>query len=227
MISFPCPACGAEVPFRGSHSVYAVCAYCGSMIVRRDAKIERIGKMAGLAPDMSPFQIGSICSWDERDFTLVGRLKVGWADGQWSEWYALADDGSDAWLAEAQGTYAFSRDEPLPRDDYAGEVLRALDAYVRAGAGKGQRNPLGESFRYAGGVLKIVDLRPVTCLGSEGELPFAAPEGRKAWSVDLLGPRGEFGCIELGSGPTRFFAGRYLDWDALQARNLRVLEGWS
>src|SRR5256885_2095546 len=57
-ITFNCPSCGAQVDFQSNLSVYAVCKFCRSMIVRHDVNVESIGTMASLPDDMSPIQIG-------------------------------------------------------------------------------------------------------------------------------------------------------------------------
>ena len=73
MKKFNCPSCGAEVVFNSNHSVYAVCKYCHSMIVRHDLDVEAIGTMASLPEDMSPFQIGTEGYYQGTHFSLVGR----------------------------------------------------------------------------------------------------------------------------------------------------------
>ena len=77
MREFACPACGAPGTFQSGISVYAVCAYCRSMVLRRDAGVEAFGKMAVLPPDMSPLQIGSRGVFEGLSFALVGRHKIG------------------------------------------------------------------------------------------------------------------------------------------------------
>jgi len=59
MVQVLCPSCGGPVPFQSAISVFAVCPYCTSMLVRHDLDVESLGKMAVLAEDSSPLQIGS------------------------------------------------------------------------------------------------------------------------------------------------------------------------
>ena len=42
----PCPGCGAPVEFKSAQSIYAVCPYCQSTVVRDGEVLKRIGKMA-------------------------------------------------------------------------------------------------------------------------------------------------------------------------------------
>ena len=58
-----CPSCGAPVVFKSAASIFAVCEYCQSTLVRHDQALEDIGKMAALAEDRSPLQLGSEGHW--------------------------------------------------------------------------------------------------------------------------------------------------------------------
>ena len=53
MRKFACPSCGADVTFQSAQSVYTVCAYCQSMVVRTDVDVKSIGVMAALPDDMA------------------------------------------------------------------------------------------------------------------------------------------------------------------------------
>jgi hypothetical protein len=217
MKKFNCPSCGAEVVFTSNISVYAVCKYCRSMIVRHDLDVESIGTMAALPEDMSPFQIGTEGYYQGVHFSLVGRMKMGWADGTWNEWFMATDDGRKGWLAEAQGFYAICFEvEPPP-----------LDFAVRAIQNQKENNQfIGSSFVLNKQKLKIVDSKKVSCIGSEGELPLAAPQGRLTVSVDLLGPHGEFAGVEIETGKMRAFSGSYVDWKEIRCSNVRQFDGW-
>src|SRR5512139_495009 len=148
MKKFSCPSCGAEVPFASSISVYAVCKYCNSMIVRHDLDVEAIGKMAVLPDDMSPFQIGTEGFYLGQHFTLVGRMKMGWEDGSWNEWFMATDDGRKGWLAEAQGFYAVSFETEPPALDFA---VKAIQDQKKSG------NFIGSNLRLNQIKFKVVD----------------------------------------------------------------------
>ena len=205
-----CPACGAEVDFKSRSAVFAVCSYCNSTLVRHDLDLEAIGKMAELPPDMSPLQVGTRGSYDGKRFELLGRLKIAWEDGTWNEWYALFDDGQEGWLAEAMGFFMVSFPKPLPPRLPEGDTLKV-----------GQQLELAPQQRFS-----VDDLKQATCVGSEGELPFPAPQGRESLSVDLSGPEETFANLEYAADGTRLYMGRYVDFDDLKLSNLRELDGW-
>jgi hypothetical protein len=217
MKKFNCPSCGAEVVFASSISVYAVCKYCSSMIVRHDLDVESIGKMAALPDDMSPFQIGTEGFYQGQRFTLVGRMKMGWEDGSWNEWFMSSDDGRKGWLAEAQGFYAVSFETEPPALEFA---VKAIKDQKKNG------NFIGSALNLDRIKFKVVDSKKASCIGSEGELPLAAPQGRQTVSVDLLGSHGEFGCVEIETGKMRAFTGRYVDWKELRCTHTRQFDGW-
>lgn len=205
--TFNCPACGGEVHFKSVASVFSVCPYCQMMLVRKDLDLETYGKMAVLPADMSPFQLGTSGKFEKRSFTLVGRLRLKWADGFWNEWYAIFDDGTPSWLAEAQGFYMLSFEKPqdLPHRTQIS---------------------VGKPVALSGGTYEVDDIKEATCVGSEGELPFRSPKGRTSVSVDLTGKNQTFACIDYSEDGTRCYEGRYVEFDDLHFTGLRELDGW-
>lgn len=233
MKKFNCPSCGAEVVFHSNVAVYAVCAYCSSMIVRHDVDVESIGVMAALPDDMSPLQLGTSGFYRKQAFTLVGRMKIAWKFGSWNEWFAFFENGSRGWLAEAQGTYAFSFEMGSALPTATVKKVDELITLHNSQSVKTSSNDSNSAPQTLGTYLvldkqkyKIVDIKKAVCAGSEGELPFSAPHGRRTVSLDMLGPSGEFACIELDGTKTRCYLGNYVEWDELKCTNLRELEGW-
>ena len=206
----PCPSCGADVEFRSAQSVFAVCPFCRSSLVRRDVNLEVIGKMAELRADSSPLQVGSLGKIDGKAFQIAGRLKVGWEEGFWIEWFALEEDGAPAWIAEAQGFWMISRERPMNEAHFP--PLKTLKPEDVLTIGPNQ---------YA-----VDDIKKTTCLYSEGELPFAAPLGRKATSVDLSAIGGKFASLDYSDEGKFFYEGRYAEFNEFHFQNLRTLDGW-
>lgn len=212
MMKFLCPACGADCVFKSSLSVFAVCAYCHSTVVRHDLNFATLGKMADLPADMSPFQIGTCGSYQKKEFEIIGRLKIGWTNGVWNEWYIQFKDGRNGWLAEAQGNLMVSfeddtfKDFPDPAAITPGYLLPPIDQ---------------EIFR-------VDDIKHATCIGSEGELPMPAMKGRQTLSIDISGPNLKFGTLEYsGEGDgKRLYLGRFVEFDQMYFKNLRELDGW-
>jgi predicted RNA-binding Zn-ribbon protein involved in translation (DUF1610 family) len=209
MKQIPCPSCGAAVNFQSSVSIFAVCPYCTSMLVRRDMDIESLGKMAALTEDSSPLQIGSAGKYEGIHFQLIGRVRQVWSDGFWNEWFTLFDDARRGWLAEFQGFYSIN---------FECDLTTAIPPLSKLSA--------GAEISIQGKPYHVDDIKKVICAGSQGELPFRAIRDRRAVSVDLGGAENVYGCIEYSDDGVRFFAGRYCELDQLAFTNLRQLDGW-
>jgi hypothetical protein len=232
MKKFNCPACGAEITFRSNISVYSVCNYCSSMVVRHDVDVETIDTMAALPDDMSPLKIGTAGVYRGIGFQLIGRLKIAWKQGTWNEWFMLSENG----LAEAQGSYALSHEytEPLLSDTQAAitkliAVNNSQKVKINAAdlsALSSQNQTIGTYLLLNNQKFKVVDIKQAVCIGSEGELPMTAPKSRRPTTIDLLGELGEFASVEVTHEGGQIFLGHYVDWNELRFQNTRELEGW-
>ncbi|CAN5352404.1 hypothetical protein BH10CYA1_BH10CYA1_17350 [soil metagenome] len=209
MLTLSCPSCGANVDFKSKASLFAVCSFCKSSLVRQDMDLEKIGTISDLVDDLTPIQIGTTGTFSNEKFEVIGRLKVGYKDGYWNEWFAMLGDGRVAWLAEAQGFYAFC----YPFFDVSPPTKASLTV--------GKTVDFGDK-----GIYEVDDIRDCKCVYSEGELPFNAQQGRASTSVDLSGFDKEMSTIEYAASETRVFLGAYQDFDAFQFKNLRHIDGW-
>src|SRR6266436_1781786 len=102
------PNCGAKVVFRWSSSVQTVCEFCKSILVRTDVDLKKVGQVADLPPDNSPIQINSEGKYGNKAFVVVGRILYEYDQGGWNEWHVMMNDGTSAWLSDAQNEYAVS-----------------------------------------------------------------------------------------------------------------------
>ncbi|MBA4074627.1 MAG: hypothetical protein C0508_06255 [Cyanobacteria bacterium PR.023] len=208
MLTLSCPSCGANVNFQSKVSVFAVCSFCKASLVRQGMDLEKIGQVAELQDDLTPIQIGTTGMFKGQKFEVVGRMKVGYEDGFWNEWFTYFADEKVGWLAEAQGFYAVC----FPCFDMVPPI------------GKLHPGKAVDFGKY--GIYEVDDVRKVSCLYSEGELPFNALQGRKSESIDLSGFEDEMATIEIAEKENRVFLGAYVDFDDLQFKNLRRIDGW-
>jgi len=214
-----CPSCGAELRFSAAVSVYIVCAYCGSMILRGDLTLEAIGRVASLPEDVSPLQIGTTLRYGDRRYTLLGRYWMAWADGVWTEWF-MHDGEKHGWLAHAQGFFSVAFEHAM---------LPSLATAPWPAAGK---EIIIDDTTY-----RVTDLKTAKCIASEGELPFAAKPQLMIAYADMLSRSASFASLEESQEPetkdqetggTRsLFVGQNVDFDDLRFANLRPLEGWT
>lgn len=208
---FDCPGCGASVPFTAPATIFAVCGFCHSTVVRHDRDVELIGKAADLPPDLSPLRVGARGRIDGLEFSVIGRIRRGWDGGSWNEWCTLFPGDRYVWIAEAQGGWFLSEEIPddaslpvNPRDMISGLKLRL------------------DSKEY-----EVTDVKETECLGVEGELPHPVAAGDRATSVDLAGAGGAFASIEYEDGERSCFTGREVGWDDLNIADGRPVPGWS
>jgi hypothetical protein len=180
------------------------------MVVRHDLNVEAIGQMAALPPDLSPLQLGTRGEFAGNAFSLLGRVRLAYDEGSWTEWFALFGDGRHGWVAETQGFFIVSFALETPADF----------------PGESELKP-GQQLEMAGEVYRVTDRKETVCLGGEGELPFSAPPGRKGLGIDLMGKGGLFAGVEFSDEGRRLFAGRYVQFDELNFTNLRAVPGWS
>ena len=164
----PCPGCGAPVDFASAQSTHAVCGYCQSSIVRKGEVLSRIGKMAELFDDHSPLQLQTAGTWRGQGFTLVGRLQYKYAEGTWTEWYAVLADGSSAYLSEDNGAYVFATAQAMSRELPEAERFR-----------------LGASVVINGASFSVAANQQVMLLSAQGELPRLPPLGQPFAMVEL------------------------------------------
>lgn len=213
MILLPCPSCGAQVPFRSKVTVYAVCEYCNSTVIREDVDLKLLGEMAALQEDYSVLQRGTTGTYDGKEFSLIGRVHYEWERGGWSEWFLFFPDNSfpqGAWLAEAQGFYAVSFLEPNVTDIPPLNKLKP-----------------GSVVELKSAPFTVTDIKKSTVAFSEGELPFVAEKGAPRSSVDLSGNNDWFASLEYFETESSVYIGRYSTFTELGLQNVKALDGWS
>ncbi len=199
-----CPGCGAPVEFRSAQSTHAVCSFCKSTVVRDGDKLARVGKMAELFDDHSPLQLMASGHWQDKAFTLVGRLQYKASTGTWTEWNALFDDGSAGVLGEDNGAYVFSLPAAMQRE-------APLASQFRVGA----------TTAIGGKSFSVASNDQVSLMSAQGELPKLPPLGQPFAMVELRSADGEVLSIDYGTQPPLATRGRAVLLDELKMSGLR------
>jgi endogenous inhibitor of DNA gyrase (YacG/DUF329 family) len=209
----PCPGCGAPVDFRSAQSTHAICGYCRSMVVRDGEVLKRIGKMAELFDDHSPLQLQTAGVWNGKPFTLIGRLQYKYGEGTWTEWHALLQDGTSAYLSEDNGAYVMGL--PLPQQAVApAEVFR-----------------IGASTAINGQPFTVASNQPVALMSAQGELPHLPALGQSFAMVELRSQSADSGAaaevisIDYGQTPPVISKGRAVLLEDLKLSGLREASG--
>lgn len=212
MVTLTCPSCGAALGFRSKASVYAVCSYCQSTVVRHDMDVTLVGQVAELQDACSPLQVGTQGAYHGRGFELVGAIQMAWQDGLWTEWCAIYSSGNGpeiTWLAEAAGEWAMNS---------------AVDSVPTVPPVEELRP--GVSLTLNGASFIVDDIKTARVAGITGELPFAVTVGTEQVSVDCHGPNNRYACVEYSARGVTVYTGESLAFEAFQFRHLRELEGW-
>ena len=204
-----CPSCGAPIVFQWSSSVQTTCAHCKSILIRTDLNLERVGVVSDLPPDSSPIQLGTSGVYENRAFTVAGRIIYDYDEGSWNEWHVVLNQGGSAWLSDAQAQYAVTLAfpaAPLPE-------LAAVH--------------LGDRFTWNKTDFVATVITAARYRGVEGELPFRYWDKKGATFVDLRSPAGDFATLDYSDAEPVLYVGKFVDFDALRMKNLRTFEGWS
>lgn len=216
MENLNCPSCGAALPVRDPALPYSTCAYCQTLVRRTAGTVEAVGTVAALPADVSPIQIGTTIAREGMAATVVGRVRWGWSDGSWNEWFLRAVDGRQLWLGEAMGMYMLTAEYP--------QVLEApaIRNFVEG-------NPMARdcTVKAGGKWLTATDIKEAACLGSEGDLPFATLPGRTMINVDFRNGAGDALSVQRDADGTTAWLGVWSDLAGLKPGNLRVIEGWT
>ena len=94
--------------------MFAICGYCQSMVLRKGADLEDLGKISEVMEDGSPVRLGMTGKLGKRDFQVAGRIQLKWQDGIWNEWSLLFSDNETGWLGEGQGMFFVTFQKPAP-----------------------------------------------------------------------------------------------------------------
>jgi hypothetical protein len=199
-----CPSCGAPVGFRSTASVYAVCEFCRSTLLRDGEDLKNLGRMADLIDDPTLIQIGTEGRFRGLHFGVIGRIQLRHEAGLWNEWHILFDDARSAWLSEAGGEYVVSSQVP---------VSDALPAFETL-APEMQVSVAGRNFT-------VTDLESARCVSGQGELPFKVEAGYDVNTADLRGGD-RFVTIDYSETPPLVFVGYPARFDELNLSNLRT-----
>ncbi len=201
--SAACPSCGAPVVFKSASSIFAVCEYCSSTLVRHDQALEDIGKMAALVEDRSPLQLGAEGSWQGLHFALIGRIQLKYSQGTWNEWHILFDDMRTGWLSEAAGEYVLS---------FLHQVREPLPGF--------ESLQVGQRFVLASRPWTVSNIEDAECIAGQGELPFKVGAGYSAPVADLR-DGDNFATLDYSENPPLLFVGSPVPFLSLKMSNLR------
>ncbi|MFW5751178.1 MAG: DUF4178 domain-containing protein [Planctomycetota bacterium] len=202
-----CPSCGKNLAETERFRAMTVCPACRAAVVL-DAGATRVaGTMALLTQTPSPLQVGGVGSLMGRTFQVAGRVRYGYRDGAWDEWFLFFDDGSQAWISEDGGELTFE------------SFVRTTPPMAWEDAQPGATYQLGdESFVVAEKAVAI-------CEGAEGDLPFPVLPEEKVPFLDLEAPEAMATVEYELDGSVIVFRGRHLTAGELDMQTAPAVAG--
>jgi hypothetical protein len=203
-----CPSCGGPIVFQWSSSVQTTCPHCKAILIRTDVNLEKVGVVSDLPPDSSPIQLGTSGIFENRAFTVAGRIIYDYDEGSWNEWHVILNQGGSAWLSDAQSQYVFT----------VAVATTALPALTDV--------HLGDRFSWNKTAFQATAVTEARYRGVEGELPFQYWDKQSATFVDLRSAAGDFATLDYSDTQPVLYIGKAVDFDELRMKNLRTFEGW-
>lgn len=200
-IRVTCPGCAGAVVFEVGTGAVAVCPYCRSVVARSDRGIENLGKVADLVDTGAMLKVGLEGRYEDRKFRLTGRTQLAHpAGGLWDEWYAAFDDGRWGWLAEAQGRYYLTFEQPN-----AGTRLPPFE----------EIDP-GQVLVVHGRSFVVAEEGTATASAAEGEIPYRFEPGSQYAYADLSALDNGFATLDYSDSPPAVYIGREVTLDELR-----------
>ena len=198
-----CPNCGGPITFRWSGAAQTTCPFCGSILVRTDLDLRRVGQVGDVPPSGSRIRIGTRGVYQGRPFEVVGRIVYEYQRGTWSEWHLGFGDGGSGWLSDAQGEYAVT----FIVDKHG--ALPPADSLTP-----------GRQLDRGGTVFEVGTITRAHYRGVEGELPFEYWDGSDSVFVDLRSPEGRFATLDYSGAEPVLYDGELVGFDDLRLTEL-------
>jgi ribosomal protein S27E len=163
--------------------------------------------MATLRPPTGVLYTGATGKLGDQEFRVLGRVRYGYAQGLWDEWFLALEDGDSVWVSEDE-------------DDLT------LESYVQLETASFDYNHLdpGDRLRLGGKGFTVTEKDIATCEGGEGQLPFMIVPGERIPFLDLTGDDG-FGTVEFDEDGIKVFVGKRISPESVQLDRTRQEAG--
>ncbi len=165
--------------FTAGSAAVRVCDHCQTVVARKDASFESLGKVARILDTDSPLTLGASGRYQKVGFRLVGHVQKDHGAGPWDEWFVQLDDGRSAWLSESEGAWHWM----FPVGAGA-QFLSAMRPGVRV--------------QVAGKPFTVEEVGSARVISAAGELPAGVREEVGSYA-DATGAGGVFATLDFGA----------------------------
>jgi len=166
-----CPGCGADIEFKSTDSLFAVCKYCQTTIGKSSKDINNHGVKSKIVEDFSKIQIGTMGSYRGRQFSIIGRIQIKYIYGIWNEWYVLFSDGGDGWLSDLVNEYVITVEYSEKNKDFLKKSYN-VDYYEIGKLFSFNQINVDTMYKIGNQSLLAVDITAANIVGVEGEVGF-------------------------------------------------------
>lgn len=192
-----CPSCGASLDIHNPGLVMAACEYCGNIIYWNEQDVINGGKQSILPEGFSRLYRGCTGTLNNKRFIVLGRVRYGYEQGFWDEWYLQYESGEDLWLTE--DNYELIKQTELK---LKAPSIHQLEVYKEIEI---------ENTNYL-----VTEIGTATCIGIEGRLPETYHIGEQYQFADLISTKGHYALgIEYDNTTPTVYGGPYIPYDAL------------
>jgi hypothetical protein len=171
--------------------------------------LKKVGEVADLPPDVSPIQLNVEGVYRNKSFLVTGRILYEYDQGGWNEWHVVMNDGTSAWLSDAQEEYAVSF--PI-----SGQKLPA-ESQLQT----------GQQYNWNGNSYSLSAITKAHYRGVQGELPFEYWDKTDVLFADFRSSSRKFATLDYSDEEPVLYLGEFVEFEDLKMKNLRQYEGWS
>lgn len=165
--SMNCGSCGAPLEIKSAYTKSVICPYCDTTNVIEDRGLNPEGKMAKLSEGFSIFSIGRTGKLKGRNFEVLGRLRYGYDEGYWDEWFLQFNDGQAGWVTEEEGECSIFTKDLITNPIENVNSLR-----------------VGQFVNVEGKKVFVTEIADCTILGGEGELHYKVIPGKELVHIE-------------------------------------------
>jgi len=156
-----CGSCGAPIELKSAFTKSIVCPFCDTTNIITDMGVDPTGRMAKIAEAPSVFKIGRTGTLKGRKFEVLGRLRYGYDEGFWDEWFLQFEDGQCGWVTEEEGEMSLFFKELLTEPIEDLENIR-----------------VGKTVKVQNKNVFVTEITDAVIKGGEGELHYPVVTGK-------------------------------------------------
>ena len=207
-----CHGCGAQVEFKTTDSLLAICPYCHTHVTKDEEKINSFGKKSEIVQDFSKIQIGTTGDYRGEQFTVIGRVQIKYTYGYWNEWYILFSNGLTGWLSDVMDEYSITLELNQKNFDFLKKNLK-LEFRNIIDFPDFDELEVDKYYLINNTSFYCIDLSVAKILGAEGEIGFDIRQYHEFRVADFKGSEKinslQFLTVDYSEKTPKYYIGEY------------------